>query len=68
GAGPAWTAKRIEVEVLGTGGGRQRSFAAVQGALRSGQPVITLGQQELRDGSPVMLAQAVAEAPRRAAR
>lgn len=54
--GPSWTAKRVQVEVLGTGGGGGRPLAAVQGTLRKGQPVITLGQQELRDGSPVVLA------------
>jgi RND family efflux transporter MFP subunit len=53
--GPSWTAKRVQVEVLGTGGGGGRPLAAVQGTLRKGQPVITLGQQELRDGSPVVL-------------
>ena len=56
--GPSWTAKRIQVEVLGTGGGGGRPLAAVEGTLRKGQPVITLGQQELRDGSPVVLAAA----------
>ncbi|HVF58541.1 MAG TPA: efflux RND transporter periplasmic adaptor subunit [Thermoanaerobaculia bacterium] len=54
--GPSWTAKRVQVEVLGTGGGGGRPLAAVEGTLRKGQPVITLGQQELRDGSPVVLA------------
>jgi len=54
--GPSWTAKRVQVEVLGTGGGGGRPLAAVEGTLRKGQHVITLGQQELRDGSPVVLA------------
>ncbi len=56
--GPSWAAKRVQVEVLGTGGGGGRPLAAVEGTLRKGQPVITLGQQELRDGSPVVLAAA----------
>jgi RND family efflux transporter MFP subunit len=61
--GPSWTAKRVQVEVLGTGGGGGRPLAAVEGTLRKGQPVITLGQQELRDGSPVVLAGAAAGRP-----
>jgi multidrug efflux pump subunit AcrA (membrane-fusion protein) len=56
--GPAFVAERVEVEVLGTGGVRQRDVVAVEGELRPGLRVITLGQQELRDGSPVTVAAA----------
>lgn len=62
---PAFVANRVEVEVLGTGGVRQREVVAVAGRLRAGARVITLGQQELRDGSPVTVA--AAGAPARAA-
>jgi RND family efflux transporter MFP subunit len=54
--GPSWVANRVEVEVLGTGGVRQRDVVAVEGSLRPGAQVITLGQQELRDGAPVVVA------------
>ena len=65
--GPSWVANRVEVEVLGTGGVAQRDVVAVQGSLRPGAQVITLGQQELRDGSPVQVAGAGAGRPARTA-
>jgi membrane fusion protein (multidrug efflux system) len=57
-AGPSWTAKRVAVRRIGTGSEeRHRGSVAVEGDLRAGQPVITLGQQDLRDGSPVRIAE-----------
>lgn len=65
--GPSWTAKRIPVRRIGTGSEeRHRDSVAVEGDLRAGQPVITLGQQDLRDGSPVRLAEDVPAAPQAA--
>ncbi len=66
-AGPSWVANRVEVEVLGTLGVRQRDVVAVAGNLRPGAQVITLGQQELRDGAPVTVAAAGADRPGRSA-
>lgn len=59
---PAWTAKRVPVKRIGTGtGGRDQ--VAVEGLLEPGQSVITLGQQELRDGASVRIAGTGAEPP-----
>lgn len=61
-AGPSWTARRVAVRRIGTGSAeRHRDSVAVEGDLRAGQPVITLGQQDLRDGSPVRIAQEAEE-------
>lgn len=55
-AGPSWTAKRVTVKRIGTGTDPKRDQVAIEGPVEAGQSVITLGQQDLRDGSPVMIA------------
>ena len=52
---PSWTAKRVAVKRIGTGTDPKRDQVAIEGAVQPGQSVITLGQQELRDGAPVMI-------------
>lgn len=52
---PAWTAKRVAVKRIGTGTDPARDQVAVEGPIQPGQSVITLGQQDLRDGAPVMI-------------
>jgi RND family efflux transporter MFP subunit len=56
GPGEAWKARRVTVQRLGTGRDERRNEVAVEGPLQAGQPVITLGQQDLRDGSSVVIA------------
>ena len=60
-APPAWTAKRVPVKRIGTGTDARRDQVAIEGPVEPGQSVITLGQQELRDGAPVRIAGAGAE-------
>lgn len=55
-AGPSWTAKRVAVKRIGTGTDPKHDQVAIEGPVEAGQSVITLGQQDLRDGSPVMIA------------
>ncbi|HEX5717264.1 MAG TPA: efflux RND transporter periplasmic adaptor subunit [Thermoanaerobaculia bacterium] len=52
---PSWTAKRVAVKRIGTGTDPKRDQVAIEGPVQPGQSVITLGQQELRDGAPVMI-------------
>lgn len=52
---PAWTAKRVAVKRIGTGTDPKLDQVAIEGPVEPGQSVITLGQQELRDGSPIMI-------------
>lgn len=52
---PSWTARRVAVKRIGTGTDPQRDEVAIEGPVRPGQSVITLGQQELRDGAPVLI-------------
>jgi RND family efflux transporter MFP subunit len=54
--GEAWKARRVTVQRLGTGRDERRNEVAVEGPLQAGQPVITLGQQDLRDGASVVIA------------
>lgn len=54
-ARPAWTAKRVPVKRIGTGTDPRLDQVAVEGPIQPGQSVITLGQQELRDGSAVTI-------------
>lgn len=56
GKGEAWTAKRVPVQRIGAGSEDHRNEVAIEGEVRAGQPVITLGQQELRDGATVVIA------------
>jgi RND family efflux transporter MFP subunit len=62
GTGEAWKARRVTVQRLGTGRDERRDEVAVEGLLKAGQPVITLGQQDLRDGSAVVIAGAAGPA------
>lgn len=62
GAPPTWTAKKVPVKRIGTGTDKAQDQIAVEGALQPGQQVITIGQQDLRDGAPVILARAGAGA------
>jgi RND family efflux transporter MFP subunit len=62
---PSWTAKRVAVKRIGTGTDPQRDQVAIEGPVRPGQSVITLGQQELRDGAPVMISGARAASTER---
>ncbi len=55
---PSWTAKRVAVKRIGTGTDPKRDQVAIEGPVQPGQSVITLGQQELRDGAPVMISEA----------
>ena len=55
---PSWTARRVAVKRIGTGTDPKLDQVAVEGPLQPGQSVITLGQQELRDGSPVLISTA----------
>lgn len=55
---PAWTAKRVAVKKIGTGTDPRRDQVAVEGPVEPGQSVITLGQQDLRDGAPITVADA----------
>lgn len=48
-----WKAKRIPVEVLGSSENRTPALIAVAGDLHSGDRVITLGQDNLRDGAAI---------------
>jgi membrane fusion protein (multidrug efflux system) len=65
---PSWTAKRVAVKRIGTGTDPKRDQVAIEGPVQPGQSVITLGQQELRDGAPVMISGArAASAERRGA-
>lgn len=52
---PSWTAKRVAVKRIGTGTDPKRDQVAIEGPVEAGQSVITLGQQELRDGAPVLI-------------
>lgn len=52
---PAWTAKRVAVKRIGTGTNPALDQVAIEGPVEAGQSVITLGQQELRDGAPVTI-------------
>ena len=52
---PSWTAKRVAVKRIGTGTDPKLDQVAIEGPVQPGQSVITLGQQELRDGAPVMI-------------
>ncbi|HYO14332.1 MAG TPA: efflux RND transporter periplasmic adaptor subunit [Thermoanaerobaculia bacterium] len=56
GKGEAWTAKRVPVLRIGAGSEERRNEVAIEGDVQAGQPVITLGQQELRDGATVVIA------------
>lgn len=56
GEGPGWKARRVPVTRLGTGGEGHRDEVAVEGRITAGEPVITLGQQELRDGAAIVVA------------
>ena len=53
--GESWTAKRVAVKRIGTGTDPKQDQVAIEGPVQPGQSVITLGQQELRDGAPVMI-------------
>lgn len=53
--GESWTAKRVAVKRIGTGTDPKADQVAIEGPVQPGQSVITLGQQELRDGAPVMV-------------
>ena len=53
--GESWTAKRVAVKRIGTGTDPKADQVAIEGPVQPGQSVITLGQQELRDGAPVMI-------------
>lgn len=53
---PAWTAKRVAVRRIGTGTDPARDQVAIEGPVEPGQSVITLGQQDLRDGVPIVVA------------
>lgn len=63
---PAWTARRVAVKRIGTGTDPKRDQVAIEGPVEPGENVITLGQQDLRDGAPVMIAgpQVAAPSPR----
>lgn len=52
---PSWTARRVAVKRIGTGTDPRQDQVAIEGPVRPGQSVITLGQQELRDGAPVLV-------------
>ena len=56
GKGEAWTAKRVPVQKIGAGSAERQNEVAIEGDVQAGQPVITLGQQELRDGATVVIA------------
>lgn len=56
GQGEAWTARRVQVQRIGTGSEERQNEVAIEGEVQAGQPVITLGQQELRDGATVVIA------------
>lgn len=62
---PSWTAKRVAVKRIGTGTDPKRDQVAIEGPVEPGQSVITLGQQELRDGAPVMISGARAASTER---
>lgn len=54
-----WKARRVAVETLGgsLGSGQSRVAVASLGApLKPGQQVVTLGQEDLRDGAPIRIA------------
>jgi RND family efflux transporter MFP subunit len=55
---PSWNAKRVAVKRIGTGTDPKLDQVAIEGPVQPGQSVITLGQQELRDGAPVMISEA----------
>ncbi|MGH3371449.1 MAG: efflux RND transporter periplasmic adaptor subunit, partial [Nocardioidaceae bacterium] len=56
GEAPGWTAKKVPVKRIGTGTDKMQDQVAVEGALQPGQQEINIGQQDLRDGAPVVLA------------
>jgi hypothetical protein len=52
-SGGGQVARWVEVEVLG----QSRGLAAIRGELEPGDPVLTLGHIELRDGAPIRVVQ-----------
>lgn len=55
-----WTARQISVNVIGEGDGSSQGYSAVEGSLKPGDQVVTLGQETLRDGTPLRLTGEVA--------
>lgn len=52
----AWSARQVPVRVLGTGNSRQgERMMAVEGTIQAGDQVVTIGQENLRDGATVQV-------------
>lgn len=65
-AGATWKARRVPVETLGGSGSvgdAQVAVAPLGTRLVPGERVITLGQEDLREGTPIRLANAPADRP-----
>lgn len=54
-ADSSWTARQVDVRVLGTSEEASQGMVAVEGTVDRGDQVITLGQESLRNGAPVRL-------------
>lgn len=57
--GPRWVARRVPVQVVGTGSGGRAAIEVEgdAGLLGSGTQVVVLGQQGLTDGAPLVLSE-----------
>lgn len=62
--GPQWIARRVPVQVLGTGAGDRAAVEpeGTDAALGPGSRVVVLGQQALSDGAPITVSDAPAAA------